>query len=159
MVAEGLETVRIYPVNSTNQRLRAASNWTCCQHRRHLELPKSGYWRPDFTVQAMKHFLSILILAAASTACRAEESLKLHPDNSHYLLFRGKPTILLTSGEHYGAVLNTDFDFGRYLQELERNSLNLTRTFSGVYCEDRNSFGITRNTLAPLAGKLACPWS
>jgi hypothetical protein len=29
--------------------------------------------------------------------------LSLHPDNPHYLLWCGKPTVLVTSGEHYGA--------------------------------------------------------
>ena len=29
-----------------------------------------------------------------------------HPDNPHYFLFQGKPTILITSAEHYGAVVN-----------------------------------------------------
>ena len=44
--------------------------------------------------------------------------LALHPDNPHYFLFRGKPTVLITSGEHYGAVLNLDFDYLRYLDAL-----------------------------------------
>lgn len=61
------------------------------------------------------------------------QPLRLHPDNPHYFLFRGKPTILLTSGEHYGAVLNLDFDYIRYLDELRACGFNLTRTFSGTY--------------------------
>ena len=44
-----------------------------------------------------------------------------------------KPTILITSGEHYGAVLNLDFDYARYLDELHAHGLNLTRTFAGTY--------------------------
>ena len=32
--------------------------------------------------------------------------IRLHPDNPHYFLWRGKPTVLITSGEHYGAVMN-----------------------------------------------------
>src|SRR5437588_301642 len=38
----------------------------------------------------------------------AAEPIKLHPDNPHYFLFRGKPAILIGSTEHYGAVLNLD---------------------------------------------------
>jgi hypothetical protein len=45
------------------------------------------------------------------TLAPGAEPIRLHPDNGHYLEFRGKPTILITSGEHYGAVLNQDFDF------------------------------------------------
>ena len=44
--------------------------------------------------------------------------IRLHPDNPHYFLWRGKPTVLITSGEHYGAVMNLDFDYVRYLDEL-----------------------------------------
>ena len=28
--------------------------------------------------------------------------IRLHPENPHYFLFRGRPTVLITSGEHYG---------------------------------------------------------
>jgi hypothetical protein len=122
----------------------------------------------------MKHTISLMIALAIlfpmQSALRSEDSvtrlnsasnksLSLHPDNPHYFLFRGKPAILITSGEHYGAVLNSEFDTTKYLNELKRNGLNLTRTFTGVYCEDAKSFGITRNTLAPLEGKLICPWA
>jgi hypothetical protein len=89
----------------------------------------------------------------------AAPPLALHPDNPHYFLFRGKPAVLVTSGEHYGAVLNLDFDFGPYLAELEARGFNLTRTFTGVYVESPESFGIERNTLAPAAGRLACPFA
>src|SRR5437867_1116033 len=87
------------------------------------------------------------------------EAIKLHPKNPHYFLYRGKPAVLITSGEHYGAVLNREFDYAKYLDELHSHGLNLTRTFTGVYAEDSKSFGITRNTLAPASGKLICPWA
>jgi hypothetical protein len=107
----------------------------------------------------MKSLLPILLLAITSSSFAAEKPLSLHPRNAHYFLFRGKPTILVTSAEHYGAVLNTDFDFDKYLDELGTRGLNLTRIFSGVYCEDTKAFGITHNTLAPTEGKLTCPWA
>jgi hypothetical protein len=110
--------------------------------------------------------LSVLLLAQGPGRCAdgpkkgvGEKPLALHPDNPHYFLFRGKPAVLITSGEHYGAVLNRDFNITKYLDELKAHGLNLTRTFTGVYCEDNKSFGITRNTLAPAAGKLICPWA
>jgi hypothetical protein len=84
--------------------------------------------------------------------------LRLHPENPHYFLWRGKPTVLITSGEHYGAVLNRDFDYGKYLSSLKRQGFNLTRVFSGVYCEAAGDFGIQDNTLAPAKGRLICPW-
>ena len=85
--------------------------------------------------------------------------VSLHPDNGHYFLFRGKPTVLITSGEHYGAVLNGDFDYVRYFDELKRHDLNLTRTFSGVYREVPGSFNIRNNTLAPKPDAYVSPWA
>ncbi|MGH7137199.1 MAG: cellulase family glycosylhydrolase, partial [Pirellulales bacterium] len=96
-----------------------------------------------------------LILA---TAASAAEPIRLHPDSPHYFLFRSKPTVLVTSTEHYGAVLNLDFDFVPYLDELKSHGLNLTRTFSGAYCEAPGNFKIKANTLAPAEGRFLCPW-
>ncbi len=89
----------------------------------------------------------------------AAAPLALHPDNPHYFLWRGQPTVLIGSGEHYGAVLNRDFDYRTYLDTLARDGLNHTRTFSGVYCEPPGAFNIARNTLAPAPGRLICPWA
>ena len=75
-----------------------------------------------------------------------------------YFEFRGKPTVLVTSGEHYGAVLNLDLDFVPYLAELQTRGFNLTRTFSGTYREIPGSFKIEANTLAPKAGRYLSPW-
>ena len=107
----------------------------------------------------MKPVLLIVFLAIASAVHAAEKPLSLHPDNPHYFLFRSKPTVLVTSAEHYGAILNREFDTDKYLAELHKHGLNLTRAFTGVYCEDAKAFGITRNTLAPADGKLLCPWA
>ncbi len=96
----------------------------------------------------------------AAAAGEPARPLALHPQNPHYLLFRGKPAVLITSGEHYGAVLNRDFDYRRYLDELQRHGLNLTRTFSGTYREVPGSFKIVENTLAPVApDRYVCPWA
>lgn len=85
--------------------------------------------------------------------------IRLHPDNPRYFLFRERPTVLVTSGEHYGAVLNAAFDYGRYLDELQANGLNLTRTFAGPYREPVGAFGIRGNTLAPRTPEeYVAPW-
>jgi hypothetical protein len=88
----------------------------------------------------------------------AGEPISLHPANPHYLLFCGKPTVLISSTEHYGAVLNGDFDAIPYLDELKARGLNLTRTFSGTYREVPGSFKIAKNTLAPKPEKYVGPW-
>ena len=94
-----------------------------------------------------------------SSLCSQTKPLALHPKNPHYFIYQDKPTILITSGEHYGAVLNTGFDYITYLDELASDGLNLTRTFSGSYHEPGNAFNISNNTLAPLSEKFICPWS
>jgi Cellulase (glycosyl hydrolase family 5) len=98
-------------------------------------------------------------LLPGSCQAGAAQPLSLHPDNPHYFLFRGKPTALISSGEHYGAVLNLDFDYVKYLKTLSADSLNLTRTWAGAYCEPRSAFNIAHNTLAPLPGRFICPWA
>ena len=98
-----------------------------------------------------------LLLARVSVA--AEPPIALHPDNPHYFLWRGEPTLLITSGEHYGALMNLDFDYVRYFDALAADKLNHTRTFSGVYRETLDSFGITDNPLAPKPNRFVCPWA
>jgi hypothetical protein len=99
------------------------------------------------------------LMAAVPTAAAAEP-LRLHPDNPHYFLFRGKPTVLITSGEHYGAVLNLDFDYVSYLGELQLRGLNLTRVWpGGPYLEIPGSFNIANNTLAPAPNRFSCIWA
>ncbi|MFC1713439.1 hypothetical protein ACFL6S_07225 [Candidatus Poribacteria bacterium] len=101
--------------------------------------------------------LSILAITAA--AVPAAQPISLHPDNPHYFLFRGEPTILITSAEHYGAVLNLDFDYVPYLDEFQARGFNLTRIFTGIYVEHSAAFNIKRNTLAPMPGRFICPWA
>jgi hypothetical protein len=56
-------------------------------------------------------------------------------------------------------VLNRAFDFGTYLATLQGHGFNLTRTFSGAYCEQAGAFTIENNTLAPARDNLLCPWA
>ncbi len=110
----------------------------------------------------MTRIMSLVLLFASvvSLAEAAEDGpIRLHPRNGHYFLFRGKPTVLITAGEHYGAVMNLDFDYVKYLGVLQSHGFNLTRTFSGAYREVPGSFNITGNTLAPARGKFVCPWA
>lgn len=83
----------------------------------------------------------------------------LHPENPNYFLYKGKPTILVTSGEHYGAVMNADFDYEKYLLTLKKERLNYTRIFLGPYSEiGDNLFGIINNTMNPKPESWVTPW-
>jgi hypothetical protein len=98
---------------------------------------------------------AMLVLSAAIHAAgqpTGQVPLRLHPDSGRYLQCRGKPTILMTSGEHYGAVLNLDFDYRAYLDELRENGLNLTRAFSGTYREVASS-ALKCGVVSPMKGR------
>lgn len=86
------------------------------------------------------------------------QTFGLLPENPHYFSFRGKATVLVTSGEHYGAVLNGRFDYKKYLGTLAGDGLNHTRIFTGLYREVPGSFNIARNTLAPEAADFVAPF-
>jgi len=103
----------------------------------------------------MKPLVASLVLVYVLHAA----PLALLPENPHYFNFGGKPAVLITSGEHYGAVLNADFDYVKYLDTLAADGLNLTRTFTGAYCEPEGAFNIAQNTLAPKPGRFLCPWA
>ena len=108
-------------------------------------------------------FALVLTAAGAAPAGQGTSALQhppiaLHPENPRYFLWRGRPTVLITSGEHYGAVLNLDFDYRRYLETLASDGLNYTRIFSGAYVEPQGAFNIARNTLAPSTGRFIAPW-
>lgn len=102
---------------------------------------------------------AVALTAAPPSILSAGEPLGLHPGNPHYLRFRGKATILVGSGEHYGAVVNRDFDYRRYLDTLAKDGLDLTRLFVGTYYEKPGDFGIRANSLAPAAGRALAPWA
>ena len=86
--------------------------------------------------------------------------IRLHPQNPHYFLFRGKAIALITSGEYDGSVLNADIDFHKYLATIDSDGLNYTRIFGGSYIEvPAKSFGILRNDLAPRPGRYIAPWA
>ena len=101
--------------------------------------------------------VSLTLIGATTQAANAP--LSLHPDNPHYFVFRGKPTVIVTSGEHYGAVLNLDFDYAKYVASMADGGMNGTRTWAGAYCEPHGAFSIASNTLAPLPGRFISPWA
>jgi hypothetical protein len=108
--------------------------------------------------QAILIATTLLVLLTFQT-CTRVSPIQLHPENPHYFLYRGKPTILIASGEHYGAVINADFDYTRYLQTLAADGMNHTRIWVGAYCEPEGALGIVGNTLAPAPNRLICPWA
>ena len=117
-----------------------------------------------FRLVALFLFFGAIIAMACVTAGRARSDssapIRLDPRNPHYFLFQGRVMALITSGEHYGAVINADFDYRKYLDTLQADGFNYTRIFAGSYVEvPAKSFGILRNDLAPAPGRLIAPWA
>ncbi len=120
-------------------------------------------------VYKMKTSMLVLLLAIL-LSCSSKKTeiitpipkdrpIQLHPKNPHYFLYKGKPLALITSAEHYGALINLDFDYQKYLEALSAEGMNYTRIFTGTYYEIQGeSFGIKKNTLAPNKDKICTPW-
>ena len=86
------------------------------------------------------------------------QPIGIHPDNPHYYLLHGRPTILITSTEHYGAVVNLDFDYIAYLNELKAYGLNYTRIWPGAVLEMVGEF-VKGNTMGPRPRRMIVPWA
>jgi hypothetical protein len=109
-------------------------------------------------MKARQFVLPVLLVVQLCCVTWAEP-IELHPENGRYLRWRGEPVVLITSAEHYGAVLNRNFDYVSYLKTLQAEGMMMTRTFSGAYCEPVGAFKITNNTLAPARDGLICAWA
>ena len=86
------------------------------------------------------------------------EPIKVHPANPHYYLFNGQPTVLITSAEHYGAVVNLDFDYVKYLDALKAYGMNYTRLYPGAVLELVDEY-VKGNPLGPKPARTIVPWA
>jgi hypothetical protein len=84
--------------------------------------------------------------------------IRRNPENPHYYLFRGKPTILITSAEHYGGVVNGEFDYVTYFDALKAYGMNYTRIYPGYLFEPMGKF-MKGNTLGAKPSHLILPWA
>jgi hypothetical protein len=89
----------------------------------------------------------------------ADTVLSVHPRNPRCFQYEGKPFKILTSAEHYGAVLNAEFDVDAYVREMRRTGENATRAFT-FYRETPNCIpGLGgAHSLAPTPRAAVMPW-
>lgn len=102
--------------------------------------------------------LLMILLALNLVSGIYAEPIRIHPSNPHYFLYKGQPTVLITSAEHYGAVVNNEFDYEVYLDALKSYGLNYTRIYPGALFEPKDKF-IKDNTLGVKPDKLILPWA
>jgi hypothetical protein len=86
------------------------------------------------------------------------EPVKVCPSNPHYFAYEGRPLVLITSDHHYGAVIDQDFDFVRYLDYLASHGMNLTRIYPGGMFEAPDKY-VPGNPLGPRPGRQVLPWA
>lgn len=72
-------------------------------------------------------------------------------------MYMGKPILLVTSDEHYGAVVKTEFDYVAFLKKLSSKGFNFTSIYPGSYIEVENAF-LNGNVLGVRNGKQILPW-
>ena len=123
-----------------------------------------GGWR---TLQRVACGLLLAWLYTGGTAVGAEEAgkpLAVNPQNPHYYIFNGKPTVLITSAEHYGAVVNKEFDYVRLSGQLASSyGLNYTRIYPGFLLsrlgnlERGTRWGLNSRAWSFRGGAATCP--
>ena len=59
----------------------------------------------------------------------ASGPIRRHPENPRYFLYHDRPLVLITATEHYGAVINRNFDQVAYLDEAAARGATLSRCF------------------------------
>ncbi len=116
---------------------------------------------PNFRSLAVKSLLLAAICcltACGKSAVRTSTAIRLHPENGHYFTFRGNPVVLMGSTEHYGSLMNLDFDYLLYLDEVRACGLNFTRVFTGAY-RQYPGFVVEDSPLNVAPGRFIAPWA
>jgi hypothetical protein len=108
-------------------------------------------------MKKLSAFLGSAFMLAATGISVSAQPIGICPDNPHYYYYKGKPIVLITSAEHYGAVINKGFDYIAYLNALQLYKLNYTRIYPGYLIEPDGLY-IAGNTLAPGEENLLLPW-
>ena len=83
--------------------------------------------------------------------------IRISEKNPHYFEYKGKEILLITSAEHYGAVLNKKFDYIKYLDMLREYGLNYTRIYPGATVEAEGLW-MPEDNMAP-GPDLIVPWA
>jgi hypothetical protein len=100
--------------------------------------------------------LAVTLLSLAAIA--AAEPVRVWSANPHYFARDGRPIVLVTSDHHYGAVIDADFHFARFLDALGEGGMNLTRIYPGGMFEVEDKY-VAGNPLGPRRGRQILPWA
>jgi hypothetical protein len=112
-------------------------------------------WPP--AVRSGRLVLSLVAFLLLAGGVRSEP-IRVCPANPHYFMRDGKPFVLVTSDHHYGAVIDADFDYARFLDALGAAGMNLTRIYPGAMFEPADKY-VAGNPLGPRPGRQLLPWA
>jgi len=87
----------------------------------------------------------------------SENAIGISEKNPHYFRYKGKEILLITSGEHYGAVISKKFDYVKYFDALAEYGLNYTRIYPGGFVEYAGKW-MPDDNMAP-GPDLIVPWA
>jgi hypothetical protein len=110
---------------------------------------------PSVQERINRLFLFMLLLFLASYS--RSQPLTIDSRNPHYFNYKGKPILLVTSDQHYGAVTNLDFDYNVFLDTLAKYGMNFTRIYPGAYIEKDGEY-MPDNNLGARNGRQILPW-
>lgn len=91
-------------------------------------------------------------------ACSNNSPVTICKTNPHYFSYKNKPLVFITSDHHYGAVIDLDFNYEKFLDYLSANGMNLTRIYPGGMFEAPDKYH-EGNPLGPLPGRQILPWA
>jgi hypothetical protein len=100
----------------------------------------------------------IIVLAVNQILILSADPIRKHPTNPHYFIYNEKPLVLITTDQHYGAVINLDFDYIAFLNTLQEYGMNLTRIYPGAYVEMKDAY-VAGNPLGPEPDRFILPWA
>jgi len=87
----------------------------------------------------------------------SENVIGINEKNPHYFQYKGKEILLITSAEHYGAVISKTFDYVKYFDMLASYGLNYTRIYPGAVVECAGKW-LPQDNMAP-GPDLIAPWA
>jgi len=83
--------------------------------------------------------------------------IRISEKNPHYFQYKGREILLITSAEHYGAVISKKFDYVKYFDMLAEYGLNYTRIYPGAFVECQGKW-LPDDNMAP-GRDLIVPWA
>jgi len=83
--------------------------------------------------------------------------IRVSEKHPRYFEYKGKEILLITSAEHYGAVISRHFDYMKYFGMLAEYGLNYTRVYPGAIIEPEGMW-LAEDSMTP-GMNARVPWA